>query len=155
MSTGVYNEVLPTFRPGSVAPLQTDSNGRLLVVVSDGDSVQNSNLGAINETFILGTSAEGDNDTVVHDDACTLYKLSCYNTGPAGLRIGIFDLNRDPVEGDTPKWVVYLSGQAQGGEQWDNGLALSTGLAFEIMPEIEGQSIAGVVEALNIGYRVF
>lgn len=155
MSTGRYNAILPTYPDGAQTVIQTDKNGRVLVVASDGDSVLNGgNEGAINTTYTLATSAEGDNATLVHSGQCTLFKLSCYNTGPAGLRIGLFDLSRAPVEGDTPEWVVYLPGQAQGGETWDNGLLMMRGLAYEIMPEIPDESIAGVVEALNIGYRV-
>lgn len=106
----------------------------------------------ITRTFHLQSSAEGDNSQVVYVGPCRVFNFDCYNTGPAGLRLGIFDLDRVPVDEDQASWLIELPGQDNTQKSWGGGLTLSKGLAIDVMAETDGLLVQGILTSLNIGY---
>lgn len=106
----------------------------------------------ITRTFHLPTSAEGDNAQAVYVGPCSIMNFDCYNTGPSGLRLGIFDLARTPVDGDEPVWLIELPGQDNTQKSWSGGLKLTKGLAIDILAESPSLLMQGVLSSLNIGY---
>lgn len=106
----------------------------------------------IDRAFHLASSAEGDNSQVVFAGPCRVFNFDCYNTGPAGLRLGIFDLARVPVDGDSPAWLIELPGQDNTQKSWGGGLTLKNGLAIDVMAESDGLLVQGILTSLNIGY---
>jgi hypothetical protein len=108
-------------------------------------------MGSITSTFTLASSATGPNATTVASFPCSLLCYSCYNTGPAGLRLAFYDKATPPTSSDTPRWIEYLPGQQKSSDSFDDGLSFNLGLSFLVMPESDGELPAGVIEALNIG----
>jgi hypothetical protein len=107
----------------------------------------------ITDTFHLASSAEGQNAQVIYSGSCTVFSADMYNTGPSGVRLGLFNMTSVPTDQDDPKWIIYAAGQDNTEKNWPVGLSFPAGLAISIMSEQAGSLVAGVIESLNIGYR--
>lgn len=115
-------------------------------------------LSGPNKTFVLASTAEGVNATLVDTNATKCFMATGYNNDALSYWLKLYDIDQLPIpSGHQPFWICEMPAGSTFNLSFDNGYEIQEGLAFAIVngPGMSdtGGTAAGSITSLSIAYK--